>query len=269
MFNGETPRPDSGPSGTIKGVSSHLESGKNREQIPTGDVHEVDGKWFMRLDPDSRGVEIPPEVAQVVRVGLWANQRKGARRGSESNHKTTDAYWDINCHKTVLYALGLIDSESPSRIDYGIRLLPREAFQLVEGDGASEFEKEAPAILNGRLGLAEIVEMKDGKIKTTRDGEVDRVAHSFLVGFDEHGKAVCFEKIGYSERPFRVTSVQEVFTEYPRTGWAWAVAPTDEVKDNFDQQAWDKDVMRLREIHDETLEKFGDESQNKEGDKGR
>ena len=92
--------------------------------VSTKYVHREGGEWYMRLDESSRGVKIPKDVARAI---VFAFQLQ-KRRQSESNMRTRRIYADINCHKTALHAIGVIDSGYNPKDSYNISFFPSEQY---------------------------------------------------------------------------------------------------------------------------------------------
>lgn len=101
----------------------HLDRQRKQEQMPPENgVYQKEGKWFMRFDSKSDGVELPEKVARVIRVALLA-ERRAARSGSWASsvkkeglylpfqiipseeiyqHQTPDAKWAVGPVEAII-----------------------------------------------------------------------------------------------------------------------------------------------------------------------
>jgi len=161
----------------------------------------------MRLDESSRGVKIPKDVARAI---VFAFQLQ-KRRQSESNMRTRRIYADINCHKTALHAIGVIDSGYNPKDSYNISFFPSE--QYVPYRSIENLEEHLRTV--GGKGTLLFVQCKMSPAPFAGP------YHSFLAGLDEGGRFVCFEKVGANLYPFRITSLSTIYKEYKEGWWAW------------------------------------------------
>jgi len=220
------------PSATIAPVSETL---PETEQMPYGNVHTQDGKWFMRPDRYRIGAEIPPDMAKAISMMV--------RRSGKQTTERTDALYRniaINCHRSTFYAMGLIGLKAFVRTGdlASFQLLPDDQFK--EEDNLDLLEARLRVVATpGKVGFAQI-----------RGFHQNLIDHSFLFAPDERGKMICFEKEDRYDAPYHIVELDEIYSHWGRFKMLkWAVGAVDDVKDSPEAGA-------LRQYVDERLKKI-------------
>ena len=183
------------------------------EKQTSQEVFTKDGKWFMRFDAKTLGAEIPEDIGRIIKLALWSEERKQR----SPNDRTRKFHANINCHQTSFAAVGLANERRER--DYGYVLLPEDAFRSF--DSPHEFSVYSQSVLGHRVGLVQIKRSAHSK-------EAD---HSFIAGFDNRERMVCFEKEGWVY-PFRIVPVETIYNSHNYNRELWAVTPIDEVKES-------------------------------------
>lgn len=163
-------------------------------------ILEKDGKWYMRLDSTSDGVEIPQEIGRLIKAALQSQ----VRRDSPGYNWVDEPHDDINCHQTIFFLLGLIDTSHPPG-DYNVWLFADPEDSKIRSDQQSlaEFEKALNEKIGDELSVVQVGQRN-----------IPHVCHTFLVGKDGKGRFTCFEKETYENGKFRITPFEEIFKKY-------------------------------------------------------
>lgn len=187
------------------------------EGIKDGKVF-FDGTTWRATCNNSPGVPISHELAYSIRKGLYANAWFDAtsprfRKLSDSDRAYRE-YYSYNCHRTALSIQGNFykdASSDPSVLIYQAAYdfkpavykdIEKNKTQGIAMEGLpSELSKVTPPC---------VVHLEKDFMQ-----EVHPV-HSFVyLGTDATGEHVCFEKAGYRDGKFRVTSYKRIEAMYP------------------------------------------------------
>ncbi len=177
----------------------------NSESDPQG-VFEKNGKWYIYLGSKNNSAEIPPEVARVVKVGLYANSRKERVRDDGITGKI---YRHTNCHKTIFSATNI-----PNLLDDLILwgntnslFENQDCYQLnAEYEKTKEDLKEyvKQKLSPDNFGIAQIISIAYNK-----------PIHSFFVAKNiQDNGFLSFEKVGFGNAPFRIVELEEMLGFY-------------------------------------------------------
>ncbi len=175
-------------------------------------VLEKDGKWYMRLDSTSDGVEVPPEMGRLIKAALQAQ----TRRDAPGYDWLDEPHGDINCHQTIFFLLGLIGTSHPSA-DYNVWLFADvEDSKLAAKPQSSEvLEKALAEKVGNQLAVVQVGQQ-----------DIPHVCHTFLVGKDEGGRYICFEKQTYDKGKFQIVPLSDIFKKYgPFDLYEWHATP--------------------------------------------
>jgi len=166
------------------------------KEIPLEErIHQEGGIWYMRIDKKCKGVALPPEIGRLVHGAIQAQTRVG----KDGYEWVKEVLEKINCHKTVLYALGLLKTSDRAKPTYGFPLFDEKEYVEFAPQNANGIATHLKKCLRGELGVVQL---------STNGGVF--AAHTFLAGVDQLGRVVCFEKGGYSF-PFRITLLDGVW----------------------------------------------------------
>ena len=169
-------------------------------------LYKSAGKYYMRLDEETRGAEITPYMYRLMRVALYGTRRLCERGGL----KTKYLHKGINCHRAVYMLLGFTREmqsfvhERYTRGEHLYKHLPQKPLQTARS--FEEMEENIRELLQGKLGVVQAVIPERGLREVP-------LVHSFIIGFDEKKRAVCFEKVGFSYG-FRITSLYGAYSFY-------------------------------------------------------
>lgn len=193
-----------------------------RMQIEPG-VHEKEGKWYMRLDERSDGVEIPRDMANVMRAALWMERHR------ESSEVVKRSLADIDCHQTAFFAIGLLSAEGMhERYPYDASLFRKNEYWKAKN--VDDLTNRIQSALGDRLGLVQAV--REDYLPLTQQSFRAHVGHSFLAGFDTLGRGVCFEKVNPG-LPFKINSLRNIYGRYAygSTQHLWAAKVLEDIDD--------------------------------------
>lgn len=169
-------------------------------------VYFEDGQCFLVLDEKSK-LELPREIGVLVQE-LLALEDAINQDDENADAVVARLHESFNCHKVVLYILGLLNKEGlvtkkEREKRYAIQVLPN-----IDYKEYVEYEKLMSAVkeeLGGSIGV-----MQQGYVSEYGNGLI--IVHSFLCGVDNTGEVICFEKMNKgSGAPFQVISLDKLY----------------------------------------------------------
>src|SRR3989344_3834230 len=170
---------------------------------PENGVYKKGNRWFVRFDAASDGAEFPPDVARAIGTGLRIE-----RRSQSKTHPQLERMRNaMVCHEAALYAIGLIHRDDVLIGGFVYPMFGIREFRSF--NSVDEFASYLRQKIGDSCGFVQVVVGRD----------LHDLQHSFLVGFDSLGRAVCAEKED-SEKPFQVSSLDRIFDRFARGYWA-------------------------------------------------
>lgn len=196
-----------------------------QEQMPQIDrVYEKGGRWFMRFDDKSDGVELPRDMGRKMRLALIAEQHSKRNKRTYDAIHTFSTEKGINCHLTAFYAIGLFKiGEKMNDPQERCLVFPKEEFSYFQQ--SNELIAFVKKQIAGSLGLIQIGQTLDGEFCAL---------HSLIAGVDSLERVVCFDKNGWRAE-FRCYPFDDLILKAKgNRSWPfpWAAAPIDEIKRN-------------------------------------
>jgi len=214
---------------------------ENKKEEENG-VFEKNGEYFFYLGKIKDFIKIPKEVYQIIKIGLYAekrNQRDNKNANDQylsnflmkmlslenSNNPTNTQYEDkrenkykktkklredFNCHKTVFYSQkDKIDNFSEKNTDWN-QLNIKNIKNKKEINNIKELNNYIENQLDEeKFGIGQVIEKKINS-KNVKEEAI----HSFFIGITESDKKIIFEKIGYGNEPFQISSINDIFNRY-------------------------------------------------------
>lgn len=165
-----------------------------------------DGQWVASLD-GSHSVPVDRKLGAIIRMSLSLTKNVSALQGTipytelrkNPEYRRHDSY---NCHRLALEIQGEALDLYDAAHSYKSKLYEKfESNALTVCDSSNIYEKlqsaQFPLFLHAQ---------------NDREGIAD---HSTLIlGPDERGTYICFEKAGYYNQPFRLVKLEDVLRPY-------------------------------------------------------
>ncbi len=175
-------------------------------------LHCIDGIWYARIKPETRGVAISKRMAVVIRAALTQNEKMNPRiPPGEITNGRERTYLAYNCHRLAHELRGL-PSDDLDKMSQFQEYVSSEISKLIQNDknfcGLDTLESQ---LMTTTLPVV---------VHIARDMN-DRPLHSFVVlGMDENRQFVCFDKQGALYLPFHVLSLKKIIEDYNRNNYA-------------------------------------------------
>lgn len=226
-------------------------------------VKREDGKFFVAIDDENNSfIEVPEEIAKVIIVGIEAEKRIKERKPKWEEQATYqnpnfDPEWESEyeidtkelekikegsllyqifsrfyCHRVVRFILGISDEKDELKDKFST--LPCFDFKFAKNiDEVKDRTKGMKFPIVGRITEWE---------KVPEKGSFFEDKHTFLIlGIDNLGRYICFEKCGGFEYPVRLTTIEPIYEFYSQDTWgierkyAWAFQELEQVEKMIDQ----------------------------------
>ncbi len=205
-----------------------LSGGKDRGKDLIGKLGDKLQKYFgtnshgepiLRLFDGGPNIVLPRQIARRIKLALAANDAQRRREVAQE-------LMEMNCHKTVLFVLGLINKHqlrapATKNVPTGEMAHNISSRNFVEMKNMGELRNlAAQTCLEGELCV--------GQMQNSDTGEV---IHSFLLGRaqvqQDSPVFVCFEKEGYGDSTFHVYELDGVPMGVGR--FLWRFVPVSEI----------------------------------------
>jgi hypothetical protein len=168
-------------------------------------IRVKNGKFFVFAD--SKGeLEVPVEIGEKIQFAL-SLESKLDNDSIEMTVLEEKLHAAFNCHKMILYLLGLLSEEKILDKD---EMKKRYAIQILEDNeyksyyNQENFESEVNTILGNSLGVVQ-------QVNQSKYGNGLIVMHSFLCGVDTSNQVICFEKVNKGNgAPFQVIPLDKL-----------------------------------------------------------
>ncbi|MDP3965666.1 MAG: hypothetical protein Q8Q13_02620, partial [bacterium] len=154
-------------------------------------------------------------------------------------------------------SIGLVRSGEKLPGSYAFRLFPKDTFRrFATVDELTSYIRNAT---RGKIGLVQIAHQINWELVNPV------LVHSFIAGFDNIERVICFEKVGHNLE-FRITSINAIYSELFKydnqilsySNQLWAAGPVDEIKENPSAQ-W----VRNNVVSSSSLDTDNDRNNNR------
>jgi hypothetical protein len=184
-------------------------------------------EWRITLDSDSKGIQVHPLVGQYLRRISRIYDLLKDKEGTEEAQKISELLGNINCHKIAFFAQGRItlkDLVSDIHVsgrdvgkDHGLK--KSALLNKIFAPKFSTIYELQEKISSGGVAFPSVV----SAFETPREAES---RHSFLVlGVDEKGRMICFDKSGGRDYPFTLFVLNGTNKVFPQDYKWFAVNP--------------------------------------------
>lgn len=200
---------------------------QQKETLKGTVIECADGTYGVTLDTEENVITVDKDLGRLLKVLIKLQAHLDKRK--ETSQQADDGflqnlYLNTNCHKTLLFALGLLDVQE-LKTDYF--LYEHEVKEIIHPLRFKEHENVA--------GLREQIRKESlnnekfpliGRMEVFDEEGYCWFSHSFAVlGFDNKGRCLCAEKAGFGSRendtptkrlPWHIVEIEEIFNL-----WEW------------------------------------------------
>ncbi|MBI5470371.1 hypothetical protein HY968_03600 [Candidatus Kaiserbacteria bacterium] len=178
------------------------------------------GKWYMRIDDKCRGVELPEDIARKMHESLVMTSQFAKARYRDAYF---DSLYSRQCHGTVLFALGLATKEDLDRAHhtFDMGIIPQN--ELRNYTNETDLVAHMRATLGNKLGYGY---QQIGSMRLS-GRNVRAGSHSFIVGVDELGRVICYDK--FAVESAGVNELSNFWKYEEARAGTWACVPIEKI----------------------------------------